>query len=382
MDLFLPSAFLTTHQTFGKLSIEPSIRWDSETYDIPLSADPAAYAHGPYYVQTFSPRFSFAYALNSSSTIRGSYGITSTFVPAAYVFNNSPNGISDQDGRDLSPYYPGVDIKPQINHNIDLGFSKSFDAFDSFRASPFYHVAGNKLLYSKQYVVNPDGTVSAEGPTLFKTGIVNKATGIELAFNHVVPHDGLSSYLSGTYTNYWGSVSSATLAGGTPYGRFVDPVGYALDKNLYRNSSQPPWTVSYTGVYTHGRFHVSPYINYQVGAPYNVLGDESYTDPATGATVVDTKVHFARATYYASIDVGYDIFKRSKQSVTIGLDILNAFNNIYADVYPATNLDYPKSASTADFANYGPNGALPNTLYYYSPDQTPRQFQLYVAAKF
>ncbi len=46
------------------------------------------------------------------------------------------------------------------------------------------------------------------------------------------------------------------------------------------------------------------------------------------------------------------------------------------------NLNYPKSPSTSDFANYGPNGGLPDTLYYYSPDQTQRQFQLYLSAKF
>lgn len=380
--LYLPSAYLDTHQTFGKLSVEPSIRWDRETYAIPNNPDPAAYAQGPYGVQTFSPRFAFSYAFNSNSSLRGSYGITSTFVPAAYVFNNSPNGIDAQDGRLISPYYPGSDIKPQIDHNIDLGYAQSITRQDSFRVSPFYHLSGNKLAYTRQYVVNPDGTVVAQGPTLFKTGIVNKATGFEFGFNHVVLGDGLSSYLSGTFTNYWGSVTSGTLAGGTPYGRFVNPQEFALNASLYRNSSQPPWTVSYTALYTHGHFHAAPYINYQVGAPYNTLGDTSYVDPSTGLTVVDTAVHFARATYYASIDLSYDIVKRRRETVTIGLDILNAFNNNYADVYPVQNLSYPKSPSTSDFANYGPNGALPNTLYYYSPDQTPRQFQLYMAAKF
>jgi hypothetical protein len=178
-------------------------------------------------------------------------------------------------------------------------------------------------------------------------------------------------------------VSPGELAGGTPYGEFVNPVEYAQNQSLYRNSSQPPWTVSYTAAYNHGRFHAAPYINYQVGAPYNVLGNTSYTDPATGQTIVDTTVHFARATYYANMDFAYDIVKRSnKQSVTLGLDILNAFNNNYADVYPATNLSYPGGPSSSDLSVYGPKAGLPNTLYYYAPDQTTRVFQMYLSTRF
>jgi hypothetical protein len=35
----------------------------------------------------------------------------------------------------------------------------------------------------------------------------------------------------------------------------------------------------------------------------------------------------------------------------LGLDVLSAFDNLYADVFPATNESYAELASTSDFAN-------------------------------
>ncbi|HEX3464279.1 MAG TPA: carboxypeptidase regulatory-like domain-containing protein [Candidatus Elarobacter sp.] len=407
--LVLPSAYVGTRQTFGKLTVEPSVRYDSETYDIPNRpdvTDPAtgkvtkSYAYGPYNTHAFTPRFAFTWAASPYDAIRGSYGVTTSFIPAAYVFNNSPNGVCAGDSRCNSPYYPGENLNDQRNYNVDLSFSHALrNGLDSLRFSPFYRHATGKLELSKLYGVDPaTGLVSLSGTSFFRTGIQNRATGAEFGWNHVVRGDGLSSYLSATYVNYWGSVTSGTLAGGTPYGGITSTSfsgqnaalrQFLATGVLFRNPSQPPWSVSWTGDYNRGPYHVQPFVIYQVGAPYNVTGntcmDQSYnaigssTNPCPAA-LNDSKVHFARANWWAAIDLGYDIYRHNGRTLTLGMNVRNVTNNQFADVYPVVNGAYPKGQNP-DLNTYGP-GSVPGTLYYYSPDQTPTQYQLYLRTKF
>ncbi|HEY0394304.1 MAG TPA: carboxypeptidase regulatory-like domain-containing protein [Candidatus Elarobacter sp.] len=414
--LTLPSAYVGTKQTFGKLTVEPSLRYDAETYQIPNRPDTVnpvtgavtkSYAYGPYSTHAWSPRFGFTWAPDVYDAVRGSWGVTTTFVPAAYVFNNSPNGVNASNGRFISPYYPGSHLANQRNYNVDLSFSHAMrNGLDSVRFSPFYRHSVDKLELTKLYVYDPaTGNVSISGPNFFRTGIQNRATGAELGWNHVVRGDGLSSYLSATYVNYWGSITSATLAGGTPYGAITSAAftgqnaalrQFLATGVLFRNPAQPPWSVSWTGDYRQDRLHVSPFVVYQVGAPYNVTGNTCLNQalqpigstppppPAPNnvcpASLNDAQVHFARANYWAALDVGYDIVKQGSRTVTVGLNIRNLFDNPYGDVFPTVNGNYP-AKDNPDFATYGP-GVVQNTLYYYPPNQQPRQMQLYISTKF
>jgi hypothetical protein len=246
------------------------------------------------------------------------------------------------------------------------------------------------------------GQVTLTGTNFFRTGIQNRATGAEFGWNHVVRGDGLSSYLSATYVNYWGSLTPATLSGGTPYGAITSTSFSAQNAalrqflatgTLFRNPAQPPWSVAWTGDYRQDRLHVSPYVLYQVGAPYNVTGNTclnqallpigsapTSTNVPCPAALNDSQVHFARANYWAALDVGYDIVKQGSRTVTIGLNIRNLFDNPYSDVFASTNTNYP-NGNNQDVNTYGP-GVVPNTLYYYAPNQTPRQMQLYISTKF
>jgi hypothetical protein len=392
--LTLPSVYFGTKQTFGKLTVEPSLRFDEETYHIPNRPDvtnPAtgvvtkSYAYGPYSTSAWSPRFGASWAASPYDSIRGSYGVTTTFVPAAYVFNDSPNGITAGDSRANSPYFPTTHIANQRNFNADLSYSHALrNGVDSFRVSPFYRHAVDKLELTKPYTVNPaTGIATLSGTTYFRTGIQNKATGSEFGWNHVLRGDGLSWYLSGTYVNYWGSVTSAALSGGTPYGSITSNTSFLkaflTTQTLFRNPSQPPWSVSWTGDYNRGPYHVQPFLIYQVGAPYNVV-PSTFTDPTTGLVTADNSVHFARANYWAAVDLGYDIVKTRGRTITLGMNVRNVFNNQFADVIPSTNANYGKGQNP-DLNTYGP-GSVPNSLYYYAPDAQPTQYQLYLRAKF
>lgn len=392
--LTLPSAYAGTKQTFGKLTVEPSLRYDEETYHIPNRPDYVdaagktvkTYAYGPYGVHAWSPRFAFTWASDPYSALRGSYGTTTTFVPAAYVFNNAPSGITDQDGRAISPYFPGSEIAPQRNFNADLSYSHALrNGVDSFRISPFYRHAVDKLALTKVYTVSPSGSVALSGTSFFRTGIQNKATGFELGWNHQLRGDGFSYYLSGTYVNYWGSLTSSALSGGTPYGSVTSNSNSAQNialrsflatGALFRNPGQAPWSFAFTGDYNHQRLHAQPYLVYQVGAPYNVFGGTSYTDPVSKKTVIDPNVHFAGAYTFANLDLSYDVLKQGTRTTSLGVNVRNLFDNRHGDIVPSVNGNYPSGAPDAVY------GAIPNTLYYNAPDQQARLFQLYLSTKF
>ena len=410
--LTLPNFYFGTKQVFGKLTLEPSLRYDEETYHIPFRPDVTSstgvvtksYAYGPWSTHAWSPRFAFTWAAGPYDAVRGSYGVTTVFVPAAYVFNDSPNGIAAGNSRANSPYYPNENLANQRNFNADLSFSHALrNGVDSIRVSPFYRHAVDKLELTKLYTIDPaTGMINLAGTSFFRTGIQNKATGAEFGWNHVVKGDGLSWYFAGTYVNYWGSVTSGTLNSSTPYGGITSNAFTAQNAalrqflatgTLFRNPSQPPWSLSWTGDYRVDRLHVSPFLLYQVGAPYNVTGntctDQSYlpigsaptsTNSPCPAALNDSKVHFARGTFWASLDVGYDIIKHGSRAVTLGVTIRNLFDNQYGDVFPVVNTAYPKG-NNPDQATYGP-GTVANTLYYYAPDQVPKQIQVYLSTKF
>ena len=411
--LTLPSAYFGTKQVMGKLTLEPSLRYDEETYHIPFRPDvtnPAtgavtkSYAYGPYSTHAWSPRFAASWAAGPYDVLRGSYGLTTTFVPAAYVFNDSPNGVAAGDSRVNSPYYPGAHLANQRDYSADLSYSHALrNGVDSFRVTPFYRHAVDKLELSKLYTIDPvTGAVTLSGASFFRTGIQNKATGVELGWNHVVRGDGLSSYLSATYVNYWGSLTASSLAGSTPYGGITSNAFSAQNAalrqflatgQLFRNPSQPPWSVSWTGDLRYGRFHADPFVIYQVGAPYNVTGntclDQSFlpigsaptsTNKPCPAALNDSTVHFARANYWVSLDFGFDVVKTRERTVTLGMNVRNLFGQDFADVFPGVNTAYPKG-NNPDLNTYGPS-SVPNTLYYYAPDQTPRQLQVYLQTKF
>ncbi len=394
--LTLPSVYFGGKFTDHKLTFEPSVRYDGETYHIPNRPDvdpvtgaPAkSYAYGPYSVHAWSPRFGASYAFDAYSVLRASYGTTTTFVPAAYVFNNSPNGVDNQDGRFISPYYPGSRIAPQLNFNFDLAYSHALkNGVDSYRVAPFMRHSLDKLALTKLYSFNAStGKTTLSGPAFFRTGIQNRATGFEVGWNHQLRGDGFSYFLSGTYVNYWGSLTPGALAGGTPYGGITSNSGSAQNvalRNflatgmLFRNPSQPLWSFAFTGDYNYKRFHAQPFLVYQVGAPYNVFGATTYTDPTSGATVTDTKMHFASAYTFATLDVSYDFLKKGTRSTSLGVNVRNLFNNSHADVSPSVNGNYGTNNPDAVYGR-----AVPNTLYFNPPDQQARLFQLYIQSKF
>lgn len=383
---FIDSTYVGTVQKIHKLVVEPSLRYDIEIYDIPKSAG------GAYSKPVFSPRIALGYQLRPDLVIRGSYGITSSFIPATYVYNNSIDGIQGA-GQYRNPYLPGATLDPAIDHNVDLSIEKAFrDGHTSLRVTPWYHQTNNRLeVLRNPLVVNGQIQLDSNGNVVFlpgsvaKSGGIDKDFGVEVGLNHIVYGDGLSWFLAATYENYWSTSFTLNAAAINPQ----DPKSYFLNGGKgqqFRVPDQPPISVSFTGNYRYHRYHFLPYVLWQCCAYYNVQGRGNAFTP-------DRQVHTSPGYFYANATFSYDLAKDGPRTTRIGVRITNLFDNQKNNVYPSVNTCYNRPAKNAtapcgapgsggvwdgNLFNFAP-GAVPNTLYFYPPvSRNPQTFEIFL----
>ncbi|GAC1544503.1 MAG: hypothetical protein NVS2B17_25650 [Candidatus Velthaea sp.] len=385
--VIVTSAYAGTVQQTGKFVFAPSLRYDIENYDIPREAG------GAYAVPIWSPKFSMAWSPRADIVVRGSYGITSNFVPATYVYNGSIDGVQAA-GQYRNPYLPGAAIQPSLDHNVDLSFEKAFrDGRTSLRVSPFYHTSSNRLEVISNVARNPDGTpivnpttgnVTFTPGSIAKSGAITKDLGVELGLNHVVNGDGLSWFLAGTYQSYFSTSSVLNAAAISPTNRNT----YITGNTVYRTPDQPPVSVSFTGNYTRGRTHVLPFVLWQCCAYYNVQGTGTSFAP-------DPNVHTAPGYWFANLTLSYDALKRGAHVTRIGLRGTNIFDNQKLNTYPSVNTCYgrpstklpavcspPGTVFDGNYFSFAP-GTIPNTLYFFPPvSRNPRTIELFLTQQF
>lgn len=389
--LTLPSAYVGVKKSIGRWTVEPSLRYEHEDYHIPNRPDTG----GSWGVSSWDPRFSVAYLLNPSTVLRGSYTLTSSFVPAAYLFNNSPNG-TDQYGsayrpRIENPYAPGAHMVPEIDNNVDFSLEHAFrDGKTSLRITPYYHQARNVLAFYQTYTINPDGTISTKGENLLKTDGVNKNFGIELGLNHLETGvNALSWFLSGTYQNSLSSSQSLTSA----VSNFSNLQSFVQNHSLYHVAGNPPLSASLTMDIKRNRWHIDPYVLYQTSAYYNVFGADGpakwYVRDAngkkTGAVIYDTQVHQAPAYFWTQLSLSYDLARRDDSHRTsLGLLIQNATNMLRGPI-PTQNNWWANQQHYGAFANYFEQfspGVLPYGQWAFPPDsQSPRSIELFLTIR-
>lgn len=373
----LPSLYAGTIQHLGHLTFEPSLRYDQETYGVPASIG------GGYIARSVSPRVAATFAFTPSLVARGSYTVTTEFVPATYVYNGSVDGTQGS-GQTRNPYAPGAAVAPSIDHNVDFSIERSFDAKTSLRISPYYHKSTNRLAVFRnpvvgpdgQIVLNPDGSVKFGNASFAKNGGITQDFGIEFGLNHTEPRNGLSYYLSGTYQNYWSSSTTLTAAAISP----VSASKFLLDRSVYRVSGNAPVSLTLTADYRSNDFHVQPFLLYQCCAYYNTTG--------SGTTAVpDSRVHQAPAYYFANATVSYDFAKTGRRYTTVGLRVQNLFANLKSDIAPIPNIYYnaklpagvaPGSVFDGGYYQFAP-GRVPNTQYFFAPvPRTPQTFEAFL----
>ena len=371
--LTMPSAYIGTTQKVGKWTFEPSVRYDGMNYLTPV---------GDYFRQAWDPRFAFSYAASQNTVIRGSYTVTSTFVPAAYVYNASPDG-TNATGSNRTPFAPGADVHPSMDHNVDFSWEQQLDPVLSLRVSPFYHHSTSKLSFVRNYTLI-NGIPKFTGQSLPKNNGETRDTGIEIGLNRSLPpaQNGLSWFLSATYQNYWSS--SLNLL--SPFGGFVNPTTYITSGLLFRNPDNPPYSVSWTADYHHDRFHAMPFLLWQCCAYYNVTG--GLTTPAPG---VDTTIHTSPGYFYGNMTFTYDLFPAGSKGLTAGMRIQNFTNNTKADVPPSQNVCYngghgggcvPGGVSDGVAFSYPP-GVLPDTQWFWPPvTENPLEIEFFLTSRF
>lgn len=411
--LSLPSAYVGARQNLGKWTLDPSIRYEHEDYHIPnkptitcvrttsgaCTGVPAVTGHtgGSYGLTAFQPRFSFSYAMNPNTVIRGSYTITSNFIPAAYFFNDSPNGTDVSGNRIEDPYDPRTSsIFPEIDNNADLSIEHSLpDGRTSIRITPYFHEARDQLSFYKNFTI-VNGTVQTHGPTLLKTNGVTKNFGVELGINHIETGvNAFSWFLSGTYLNSWSSSQTLTSA----LTNFSNLSTFLLSNTLYHPAGNPPVTLALTMDFKRDRLHVDPYVLWQCCAWYNVFGGDAPTtwpffkSCTAPGVICDTQPHQAPGFWWTQLSVSYDVIKHDDaHRVTLGVLVQN-LNNIWRGPIPTANACYnhlTRAGCTGGGFDNGlffageqlPPGVVPFTGYDFVPDsQQPRSIEVFLTIR-
>ncbi len=406
--LALPAGYVGARQNFKKLTIEPSVRYEHEDYRIPvkqtlplINGFPGV-TGGSYGQSAWDPRFSFSYAFNPNLVVRGSYTITSAFVPAAYMFNNSPNGTDTYSFRIENPYDPRTStIFPEIDNNADFSMEYQLpDGRTSLRVTPYYHEARNTLSFYKNFTI-VNGVVKTSGPTLLKTNGENKNFGVEFGLNHLeTGTNAFSWFLSGTYLNSWSSSQTLTTA----VTNFSNLSTFLLNHTLYHPAGNPPVSMALTADIKRDRLRIDPYVLWQCCAWYNVFGGDAPTTwgtapkgapPCTAPQVCDLAPHQGPGFWWTQLSISYDVVRHDDgHRVTVGLLAQN-LNNILTFPIPTKNFCYLASLTAhPECAGGGFNnglffggeqfapGVLPLTGYNFVPDsQTPRSLEIFVTIR-
>ena len=94
------------------------------------------------------------------------------------------------------------------------------------------------------------------------------------------------------------------------------------------------------------------------------------------AALNDAQVHFARANYWAALDIGYDIIKQGSRTVTLGFNIRNLFDKPdLRDLADALNDDIRSAIARGILPNVDPGyliAALSGVVFEVSVVMTSR----------
>lgn len=362
-DNYLHSAYPTIENTLwgeadvhvGKFLLSPGLAYASEHYGCPVSGCTTQHA--------FNPTFNGTYTFDPADILRFSYGNTSSFIGAVYVYREG--------SRTYNPNKAGFSYNPQINHSADLMFEHEFNDGTTLRFGPFYNKTNN---YFQQYtpIVIVNG-VPTFGKSVLSNGQRHQAFGFELALNHVDNRPmGVSYWLAGTYNNYWATTSSLSGA----FVNFPLPQNI-IDQGIYvRAFGNPLLQGTVVADFHSGRFHLDPMAVYSADYFYNT-GVTCNKDSA-GNTVLPficQNESIAGANWWTKL-MAYEELGPQK-NYTLGIRVDNLFDNTN-DVTPCT------SDGTGCFPFNGPQSGVitaPGAQIYQNYSQGPRTFYFFLGVK-
>jgi hypothetical protein len=334
-----------------KFLLVPGLAYAQEHY---------GYPGGGKTVSIVNPTFNGTYTFSPDDVVRFSYGNTSSFVGAGYVYRTGSSVYN--------PNKPGFNFSPQLNHSADLMWEHNFGNNTSLRFGPWFNKTSN---YFEQYTpfMGYVGGVPTYGKPVLSNAQAHNAFGFELGLNHINTQPrGTSFWLAGTYTNYW--TTSTSLAGS-----FVNtPLPQNLiDQGVFvRASGNPMFSGTLLADYHSDRFHFDPLLYYQVATFYNI-GVIS-TNGGTVAPYISQPEMIAGAYWRAKVTTYEEL--GPKRNVIAGFTVDNLFDNTN-DVTPC------KSYGSGCFPFDGPQSGIMNqTGYIYQNyTQSPRTFYFFAGIK-
>jgi hypothetical protein len=362
-DNYLNSVYPTVENTLwgetdihvGKWLLSPGLAYATEHYACPVPGCTTQHA--------FNPTFNGTYTFDPKDVIRFSYGNTSSFIGAVYVFREGSSTYN--------PNQPGFSYNPQLNHSADLMFEHAFNDGTTMRFGPYYNKTDN---YFEEYtpfsIVNG---VFTPGKTVLSNGQRHKTFGFELAVNHVDNRPtGVSYWLSGTYDNYWATTGSLSEA-------FVNlPLPQnIIDQGIYvRSFDNPLLQGTLLADFHSGRFHFDPMVVYSTEYFYNT-GITCDTD-ANGnpvAPFICQNENIAGANWWTKLMAWEEL--GTNRNYIVGIRIDNFLDNTN-DVAPCV------SDGTGCFPFNGPQSGVintPGTAIYQNYSQGPRTFYFFAGVK-
>jgi hypothetical protein len=387
----VPSAYIDVALRSNKWLVQPGLRYQRMYYDYP---------GGPLSVGLFNPTFSATYTMGPNDVIRGSYTDSTTFVGTGYVYRivpgNALNGYTP-----TTPYNPsanGFSADPTRIHSADLQWEHQFDANTSLKFGPWMNKATNTFyLYRPQ--TSADGVLPITfGAQVPQNGGIRQAFGFELGINHVDPRPiGVSWWLSGTYDNYWTSITSSLASS---YNVSPLPTPIVQRGNLIRSAFDPLYSGTLTADIHYNRYHFIPLIYYQ-GPSFSNIGVQTIctigiTTSASNCTNVQHgQIQAPQIGASETRTQGYWIMNTTAlvhlgptQDWTLGMQVTNLFSNTHDPTGECTATQLANTPSLGSGCGpFWPNSpALPSAASgsyrtYQDYSQTTPQFELFFVKK-
>ncbi len=177
------------------------------------------------------------------------------------------------------------------------------------------------------------------GPQLPQNGGIRQAFGFELGINHVDPRPiGVSWWLSGTYDNYWTSITSSLASS---YNVAPLPTPIVQRGNLIRSAFDPLLSGTLTADLHYNNFHLIPLIYYQ-GPSFSNIGVQTICSigiTSSANTFLNTFKGVVVPPQIGQSETqtqGYWVVNTSalvhlgpKRDLTLGVQVFNLFNQTH-----------------------------------------------------
>ncbi len=332
----VPNAYIDVALRNSRWLVQPGLRYQRMSYDYP---------GGPFTVGILNPTFSATYTMGPNDVIRGSYTDSTTFVGSGYVYRIVPPGPLNGGSATSPPFTPynpsanGFTADPTRIHSADLQWEHQFDANTSLKFGPWMNKATNTYyLYRPQ--TSADGVLPITfGPQLPQNGGIRQAFGFELGVNHVDPRPiGVSWWLSGTYDNYWTSITSGLASS---YNVSPLPTPIVQRGNLIRSAFDPIWSGTLTADIHYNNFHFIPLVYYQ-GPSFSNIGVQTIctigitTSASRCVNTFHGQVQPPQIGQSETMTQGYFVVNSTalvhlgrSRDLTLGLQMSNLFNQTH-----------------------------------------------------